>query len=282
MKEVTLEEKEARKIRMQETKLATQGIFVRGDDVGNKYRAVRGILLRNAEVAKWESQRFIDFFDFLDRFYAFDKDEKGKISCTIQRIQIAELEMKEENCPYIEFMFRIDRWTEPFDGDVHKKFYIRLANLMRIVIRYCKFHPAVLTEELRNHIKDKPQYSWCLTNYKTTITKVGAEVVDSNTMGFQGNTLLTGMGSANADQMMLESIVKVASVYDMIASSISKRDIEKLNIKDKINALQKLSFIHSVTKSFKPNSRIFQQINVYKAGKDELEKAIMDFQADDN
>lgn len=255
--------------------LVSKGLFSPGDR-HNKYRFVKDTLLRTFDVQTWEEEKFLAFLSFLDSFYEVVYG-KGKLAVTVVKIQLLEQKLSEfPDNPTAEFMWRVNRWSEPFDGDVHKKFYIRVANMMRIVFGYLKQNPAVITDAIKEHCKGKIQYEWILTNTRIVTTKMGATVVEHDPTGFTGNSMQAA-GYANADKVMLDSILKVANVYDMIASGITKKDIEKLNVKDKINALQKLSFIHTVTKNFKPNNNTFKQINIYKAGAQELEAALLDF-----
>lgn len=276
-KVITPEERQARIDRAAETRLANAGKFTEADR-GNKYRIVQGVMLRQADVAKWEYQKFIDFFTFLDRFYEFKGEGDGKVSVTLLKIQQAELDLKENpEGSFAEFMWRINQWTEPFDGAIHKKFYIRVATLMRIVFQYCKKHPTVIGPEIQEFCKGKVQYQWILENYHVTKSNTGVEIVQESHIGYQGNSMNMGVSSAKADEKMLNAIVKVADVFEMIAGSISKKEIEKMSITQKINSLQKLSFVQNLVKGFKPNSIVFKQMNINKAGKDELEQALLDF-----
>jgi hypothetical protein len=274
---LTEAQKEERRKMAQETRLANQGLFVRHDEKGNAFRAVRNTLLRNTDVQKWESGKFIVFFTFLDRFYSTHEGREGKLNVTLEKIELAEKEYEENpDIDFGEFLWRIDRWCEPYDASLTAKFNVRLMTMSRVVVTYCKRHPVVITDEIREICKGKKQYEWMFTNFRVVTTKIGAQVVEPNTLEFQGNIPVQG-SMPNAEVALMESIKKVASVYDMIAGSITKKDIEKLNVKDKISALQKLSFIHSATKGFKPNNNTFKQINIYKAGKDELEASLLDF-----
>ena len=75
---------------------------------------------------------------------------------------------------------------------------------------------------------------------------------------------------------LLATIEKVADVYDMVANSISQEEIDKMNVKDKINALKNLSYIHQTSKAFKPNVN-FIKINSKTGSTEDLEQALLDF-----
>lgn len=247
----------------------------------NKYRAVQGVLFRNADMGKWEPEKFDRFFHFLERFY---DSEKAKISVTNDKIQMMEKEMRDPECTHVEFMYRIDRWftTDQESVFLSKKFYPRMATMMRIVIGYVKLHPTVLTQEIIDRIKDKPQFSWCLNTFKTKTTDIGAEVIEVDNVAFEGNKLVQGGAKGrNPELMMMETMVQSMSLIETILKSIDKKELMKMSVKDKIGALQKLFPVYGIMKNFKPNGNVFKQINIYSAGRDELEKAILDFGDDE-
>lgn len=274
-KVISEEEKAARKQRQADTRLANKGLFSAGDRE-NKFRFVKDQLLRTTDVAGWDAAKFLSFFVFMDRFYAIVFG-KGKIEVTILKIQLCEQVLSEfPEDPMAEFLWRINRWSEPYDGSVHKKFYIRLASMMRIVFGYLKQNPAVVTEEIKEHCKGKIQYAWILSNTRVVTTRTGASVVEHDNTGFTGN-MMTPVTSADTDKTMMDAILQVGSILNMLSSGITKKDIDKLNVKDKINAIQKLLPVANIIRNFKPNGNTFKQINIYKAGKDELEAALIDF-----
>jgi hypothetical protein len=81
----------------------------------------------------------------------------------------------------------------------------------------------------------------------------------------------------NVEQIYMESIVRTTELYSTLVKSIKKKDLEELNTKDKISALSKLADINKQMRTFKPNAGVFNQINVFGAQREDLEKAILDF-----
>lgn len=241
----------------------------------NPYRAVEGKLFAGADIAKWDSQKFEEFFDFSNKLYDM---EKLKISCTRERVLSLEAEMEEEGCTHNEFMHRISKWIDENADDVaNKGFYMRFGTMLRVVVQYLKKHPSALTESMRDKLADKPQYAWCLEHFAPRTTVIGAEIIEAVHDSYTGNMQTKDAKVPNTDKLIMDGILKVGELYLTIANSITKKDLEKMNVKDKIGSLQKLGSIHATLKNFKPNSQIFQQININASGREELETALLDF-----
>lgn len=85
----------------------------------------------------------------------------------------------------------------------------------------------------------------------------------------------------NAAEVLVGAINNVIGLYNKISESIDDVDIKKMPLKDKINALQKLSYIHTATKKFQPKMQ-FIKIDTTKASATDLESALLDFNKMDN
>lgn len=248
----------------------------------NKYRAVestdKNSVIKSAEVAKWDSAKLLQFYQFLMLFW-----EEGKFkvnSGTMHNVYYANDNYPE--WPYKEFLHRINVWFDQSKGYNYIAFKSRMMTMSRVVNTYVKKHPTMVTEEIRDLLKDIPNYAWVLESFKITTTKIGADVVefDKTRIDDAGFTKNDQRLVSTPEKNLLEAMMKVTDVYGMIAGSIKKEDIDKMNVKDKINALQKLSFINNTVLKFKPNGNTFQQINIFKDSREDLEKAILDFGAD--
>lgn len=177
--------------------------------------------------------------------------------------------------PWSEFMWRINCFTSNTQA-TDRKFYYRLSATMRLIGAYVKANPALMNDEMKAMVEPNPRLNWMIPHFKTVTTKIGAEVVVPDTQETVGFTKGTTK-PANPEVSYLESMFKAANVFDMIVSSIKKSEINDMSVKDKVNALSKLSFVFSNSKNMKPNTQVFKQMNVYSAKKEELEAAIMDF-----
>lgn len=246
----------------------------------NPYRAVEGKLFAKADIPSWDTAKFEQFFDFSNRLY---DDDKKKISCTRDRILLLEAEIDEEGCTHTEFLHRINKWIDENSADVaNKGFYMRFGTMLRVVVQYLKSHPSAMTDSIREKLAGKPQYEWCLENYAEKVTAIGAEIIENENTSYKGNMQTKDGKVANTDKLIMDGILKVGQLYLDIANSIKPDELKKMNVKDKIASLQKLSSIHSTLKNFKPNSQIFQQININASGREELETALLDYAREEN
>ena len=238
------------------------------------FRAVQGKLPTKAELGNWPTQKFFSFLDFCNHFMILEKGGH-RISITTEKIREMEKIMRGPTHPYQEFLFRINQFsTDP--ESTQRKFLYKHGAFMRNVLGYLKMNPAIITEEMRAIIEPNNRFNWCLRLTKLQMTRVGAEVIVPDTLD---NVMYKKkqVQSPNADKMLIDSLIKVANVFDMIAGSIKKKDIESMTPSQKIMALSKLSFVHATARNFKPGSAVFQKINVFQAGKEELESALLDF-----
>lgn len=237
----------------------------------NPYRAVEGTLPRKRDVQLWSHDRLMDFFRFVT--YFMDGDV---VRPTGKNRGWLETEMAvHPTHPWAEFMWRINVFTRNRQG-TDRKFYYRLSATMRLIGMYVKSNPALMTDEMRGLLGKNPRLNWIIPHFKAVKTRLGPEVVVPDTrmtVGFQKETTK----ALNPEVSYMESMLKAANVFDMIVTSIRKSEIAEMTVKDKVNALSKLSFVFSQARNMKPNSQVFKQINVYKASKEELETAIMDF-----
>lgn len=241
----------------------------------NPYRAVQGTLPRKREVQEWSHDRFTDFLAFVTFFV-----DKDIIKVTKVKRQAVEEYLNIDYHPWQEFLYRINC---PLDNPeaTDRKFYYRLASMIRLVGGYLKQNPALVTEEMKEGIKDNPRLNWIIPHYKVVDTAIGAEVVVPATLDTTTFVKRT-TSPLNAEVTFMETMLKTANLFDMIVSSIKPSEIRSMDIKEKIAALSKLSFIGTNLRQMKPTTQVFKQINIHKANKEDVEKAILDFAQEGN
>lgn len=77
----------------------------------------------------------------------------------------------------------------------------------------------------------------------------------------------------NAAEVLVGAVNRVIDVYNKLAASITDDEIKTMGIKDRISALQKLSYIHTATKKIKMPNMTFIGINTNNKTAEDLEKA---------
>jgi hypothetical protein len=243
-------------------------------DLDTAYRAVRGSLPSRRDVAEWDEKKFLDLFDFINLFIQPNRKSVSVI-VTKEKWLAAEKVLDLPYHPWQELLYRIDRLTKDtrFNSG---SCYIRIAALNRAVLGYLKNNPAAISDEMRKIIEPNPRLNWCLRVYTDTTTKIGADIVLPNTTDATG-VYPKPIAVRSADKIMLEGQRHVFNLFELIASSIKPKDVKDMDVRDKIAALQKLSFIFNVASKFKANSQTFINLNVNAAKREDLEKALLDF-----
>lgn len=243
-------------------------------DHDNTYRAVVGIFPTKTELSKWTTEKFSDFYKWTDWFYNAEKGKDAVNSFTIGAMNAYC--KKNPDHVWNEFWHRTAFKMKNGDWDGISG-NARYMIMVRVVNNYVKANPVVLSQETIDSLKKKKNFSWVLECFKDTTLRIGAEIVEVSNKGITGTKPDNMSRVESPEKRLLEAMGKIANIYEMVASSITKKQIESMSVKDKIAALQKLSYVHQATRNFKPNSIIFNKINIHKDGREELEKAILDF-----
>lgn len=238
----------------------------------HKFRAVQGSLPRMSELYDWDERKTLAFLTWAASFL---NEDKTRFVFTEKTIKEAEKKLEEPTCPEQEFLYRINLFTTDLDA-TPRKFFYKFNTFLRNVLNYLKQNPAYVTDEMKSIMESSPRMAWALSHFKSVETKTGAEVVVRDTQETTGIKRTT-VRQDTPEVRMLEGMFHVANIFEEIARSIKPKDIKTMSVKDKIGAISKLAFMFKVQQNFKPNSQVFQQINIYKAEKDDLEKAILDY-----
>jgi len=238
----------------------------------NPYRAVQGILPTKREIQNWPHDKFMDFLGFVDFWVVGDMIKVTEA----KRTEMEKLAFETPHHPWQEFMWRIDHFLLNPEA-TSRKFYYKLAAMIRQVGTYLKQNPAMVTDDMKAIIEPNPRLKWILPQFKIIETKIGAETIVPDTqesVGFENKNVPM---QVDAELSIMASMFKAANVFDMLVSSIKPSEIKSMEVKDRINAMSKLSFVFNQAKNMKPNARVFKQLNIFRAEKEDLEKALSDF-----
>lgn len=240
------------------------------------YKAVTGAIPTKRDLADWPEEKFIGFYHFVLLFVR--KNGKGETVIQTPEKLVREVEkyLFQRNHPYQEFIFRIDRFTDS-PGFSTRKYYYRVAALLRQVGNYLRANPSVVSPKLEAVIKPEPRFNWCLRLTKLAETKLGAEVVVYENTDDLQDGMQEPVKPVTYEQKYIEAVLKATDVFSMVAKSIKKKDIDALPPKDKIIALSRLSFVANLHKSFRPGTSAFKQINIFAANREDLEGAMLHF-----
>lgn len=229
----------------------------------NPLKYIKGKLPKKMEIADWKESDFLNYIEFVKHF--LERDNKGFDTMRVTKLRIEEAEEHEE---WAEYIARIDKASRD-----PRSFFYRFNAMSRTVLTFLKQTPAYITEKIRESVQESNRLNWCLSNFKIQTTETGQDIIVPDNFDNLTN-VKTPMKGKEPEKMFLEVVVKVTSILQQIAGSITKKEINELKTMDKISALSKLSFIMNTMKGYKPNSGIFTQLNVYGGGRQELEKSL--------
>lgn len=235
----------------------------------NAIRRIHAHLPLKRDIIDWSPTKLMAFLNFVEFF-----TEEGKFKCDVPHIEAARRQALETEW-WDEFMARIGVDTSMAAG----KFAKRFISLARVPLSWLKTNPHAVTPEMLAIMKANPRMSWASASFKTEMTDMGVEIVvlnhNDNTDAGLNNP--THAGDVQTPMLRFQQAqMNLLSLLVNISKDFSPADLKKMSVKDRIMAFDKL--MNTATKMMgagRPNSVIFQQINVNKAGRDELEKSFL-------
>ena len=237
----------------------------------NPYRAVMGKMPTKVELSAWTHDRWMDLIRFALAFIERD-GESEVFRITDEKRKMMDSYLEIPNHPFQEFIWRIDLWL---DDSTNRQYYYKLTTLTRLCLTFLKRHPSLIDDEMRKVMEEWPlRLGWALAQYRIQDTRAGEIVVRDNGVMDGHSRKQVEMPSVQAK--MMESLLKIADTYELLAGSISPKELAKLNVGEKLKALKDLSFIFGVA-SRKAQTNHLTQININTKDARSVEEAMLDF-----
>ena len=243
----------------------------------NPHRAIIGKNPERKELSEWSSIKWVEFLKFVQFHISIVKKPKSvpkdHYQITKERIDELNAILKSDDHPWKEFIYRINQINP--DGSYNNGYFLKLRTLVRIVLTYLKFHPAVVTDEMKAIIDNNPnRMGWCLKQYYLRNTGRG-EIVQRDQMTMDASEMRpVGMPSLQKKQM--DALIQMVDLHQELLKSIKTKDLKDLTVKDKLTALPKL--VDAITKM--TNKRVginhLTQINIH-GGAREMEETMLDY-----
>jgi hypothetical protein len=230
------------------------------------YQPFKGLMFKTKELGHFTSAHWIYFLNFSSLLIG--TDSKGDEAFTVTKEKIAQIEeyMKIPQHPYQEFLYRIDRFSDSYTP---RDFYVRFQTMVRMLLTYLKRNPSSVSPEMKEIMEQYPErLGWALKQYEVVTLENGDEVVERNVDTPDGPIKVTSI-----QEKMQNSLLQIADIMETLSSSFTKTELKSLDVKEKIAALSKLSYIFDVAKKGKVGS--VTQINFNAPTKD-LEKQMLD------
>jgi hypothetical protein len=225
----------------------------------NAWEFIKDKSLKHTDLNKFSPERWMDLLRFFDKFLQNEKDE-----FEITQEQLDELNKTKKDDIDYEFIIRVNR-------DEPKTFLSKLNSIFLLCGQYLKRHPGVPTEEMRAYItmRHPKKMGWTIAQYEVVPTAAG-EIILPNAEN-PGKPI--SLPSLNA--RVMNSLVKVADVYEIIAGSFTPSELKRLEVSEKIKALKDLSFIFAAA-SKRVQNNTFTQVNLNTTDVREAEKMMLD------
>jgi len=245
-----------------------------------KLRVIKGKMPTKGSCVDWSDEKFLQFAKFVN-FWV----EDGKFTVSQEKRKTCEFMARGDDWPFWdEFMARIDMPTSLKDNNL-KRFQMRLITLSRIPLAWIKDNPHALTEELRKELEVSQRTSWALEAIVDKKTLMG------NTTPGMNNDETTNKGTDNQfpqvtnptspEAQYASGIKRMASMFRELVDSVNRREFKHLPMDKKLRAIDAFAkTLEKVTSGKRPTSLVFKQLNINKAGRDDLEKAILEYSQD--
>ncbi len=243
----------------------------------NKYKAIQGEFPRQYEISQWTEEKFLLLFGMVLYLIVKSKNDKDTITINDLSWKAAEEKWLDGTHPFEEeMMYRIGHFTTDPDFNARKCFY-KFRGLITNVGNYLKKNPAAVTADMKVVIESTERLSWITKHYKEIETKIGATTIvpdTTNTIDPQERLFTPKPG--NPEIRLKEATLELVSVAETLLNSINKKDLKELPVKDKLNMIMKI--MDTVPGMFKnkTGNTTFQKINIFQAGREDLEKGLLE------
>lgn len=238
-------------------------------------KKVEGNLPVKRDIQDWGETKLMAFLKFVQ---FFTDGESFKV--TAETIATAEERAGME--PFWDEFLRRINITPGIEEGTARKFYYRFLAFTRIPLAWLKENPHGVSEPMFAIMDKNPRMQWACKNFKMVTTESGVQIVtmDQDEKTDPARTNATG-DHVRVDTPLVafeESKLSMLTMLRELGKSIPMSELKKMPIKDRLAAFDRLlNTAQKVVGAARPNSVIFQQINVGKAGRDELEKLVLGY-----
>ena len=117
---------------------------------------------------------------------------------------------------------------------------------------------------MRKILEMYPRFSWALKQAAVVETTMGFPVVAPQAQAL-----------ASFDHRLYTAGVKTVDLLEKLVDSISDKDLKTMKARDKMIAIGRMGYIFQIAKNLKPNTKIFNTINIHSASREELEASLL-------
>ena len=234
------------------------------------YKKIEGKLPEKREIVDWDETKLHQYLKFVDFF-----TEGDKFNFSPSHFATAKRRAQDELF-WDEFLMRIN--AEPGD----KGFRQRFNTQHRVILSWVKENPHVLTTEMYNLMCKSPRLSWAVKHFKTVETEMGVVVVERDldeTTDPNNINAQPGLQNVKSPQLIYEeSLYSLTTLFRSLVKSVPMSDLKTITPTKRIELANQLARTLAANFSkYKPNIAVFQNININKGKREELESAIHEY-----
>lgn len=231
-------------------------------------KSIKSAIPKKEDFSKWTPEKFLSFIVFNGIFVR--TDEEGVVRDDVTREKVDLLSVTDDPF-WAEFMKRI------LKKDIGlNTFRLRLKAFAQNCGSYLQENPTNITQDITDAVKSNPRWQWILTAYAEKRNAIGAgQIVPAN----QSTPLAdTKTPLAQYHQGLLE----MATLFKKVVKGISQEEINKLSTKDRLRIANLLSHTLSKAVTTQQNTKVFNTLVINKAGREDLEKSMLEYQESQN
>jgi len=243
--------------------------------INHQLRFIKGKALLKKDVQNWSEAKLLSALQFADFFTNKNNDPH---TFDVVQIKIAAAEERaKDDAHWAEFMARLSARDQ-----TTKQFSYKLMAFVRIFVGWIRTNPYALTPQMRAIMESNQRLKWGIDTFKEKKTEIGATVVEMDnreeTNPGLANVTPGSTSLATPEVQYAQALSNMASILNRLTSGIKNNEISSLDAKEKIKLAATLGpVLAKAIGQHRPNVKIFKQLVINKAGKEELEKAFLDY-----
>lgn len=225
-----------------------------------KYRPLRGKSFRKQDLKDWTEHMFTEYFRLVHFFTV-----EGEIKFTDLAVKSFQQHAPEHPL-WEELMWR---WEANDEVGNLRQFQNRFLYLTRTIGQYLQENNYLISKEMKGMMTANKYLEKYTEPFTVKTTETGIDVVTPNTDDLNDFTL--------PEVQYHKAIMNLSSLAKNLLEGIKADDIKKLPLKDRVELANKIiNTISKIQGGHKPNTQVFKQLVIQNAGREELERAMVE------
>lgn len=225
------------------------------------FKKYSGQSLKKTDLATWSDAHFVAWFRLIHHF-TIDK------KLTFNEVTLGAFRQKARDDDFWnEWMHRAEAHVRDYEMS---KISGRILNMNRVIGSYLQHNSHLITTQMKGMMEASPYLEKYAQPYTTEKTGIGAEIVKPNTDDLSKFTM--------PEIKYHEAMLKMSNIANELLEGITKKELKTMSPKDRLTLANTLiQTMSKVQNGYKPNTQIFKQLVVHQAGREDLERAMLEY-----